>query len=174
MNDPYEQISDSNEIDRLRRERAEEAWRGMVDRKIEEAQKKGSFDNLPGQGKPLNLQKNPHAGERALAYELLQNNDYTLPWIAERSEILAAIAAFRADLTEALHRHHARLRAAGDEIQGHDAQREWRATLACLERDVAELNKRVSDVNLTIPVERLEVLKLNLDKELARLGAARE
>jgi hypothetical protein len=79
----------------MRRERAAQELRGGVEQAIEEAQKKGIFDNLPGKGKPLNLRKNPQAGENALAFDLLQNNDYTLPWIANRREMLEVIEAFR-------------------------------------------------------------------------------
>src|SRR5947209_9466432 len=45
-----------------------------IDEQIQEAQKRGDFDNLPGMGKPLALNENPYAGDRALGYNILQNN----------------------------------------------------------------------------------------------------
>jgi DnaJ family protein C protein 28 len=50
-------------------------WADLVDEQIREAQERGDFDNLPGAGKPLNLDDNPYAGDRALAFHLLKQND---------------------------------------------------------------------------------------------------
>jgi DnaJ homolog subfamily C member 28 len=49
-------------------------WVDAVEEQIRAAQERGEFDNLPGAGKPLNLDENPYAGERALAFHLLQQN----------------------------------------------------------------------------------------------------
>ena len=171
MKDPLEQPSDAEEIERLRRESKERAWRSNIDQIIDEAQKKGFFDNLPGKGKPLRLKKNPYAEESALAYELLQNNDYTLPWIAERKEIAQQIAALRADLLTSWRGHQGALRAADDGARQDFLAAEWQAYLQQQRAVVAELNEKIARVNLTIPVGRLEILKLRLDRELQRIGA---
>lgn len=171
MSDPFEKSSDKSELDRLRRENAEREWENAIDRVIEEALKAGKFENLPGKGKPLALDKNPYAGEQALAFELLQNNDYTLPWIAERNELLEAVARFREELALAWQRHRRRLHTA-DPTQ-EPAQRAWNVHLNEQEEALATLNKKIERANLNIPVTQLELLKLNLDRELARAGAAR-
>lgn len=49
-------------------------WRDVIEEQIREAQERGDFDNLPGAGKPLKLDENPYAGDRALAFHLLQQN----------------------------------------------------------------------------------------------------
>ncbi|MDT8307674.1 MAG: DUF1992 domain-containing protein, partial [Anaerolineae bacterium] len=98
MSDIYDKFSDKDAIERMRRQRREEDLRSVIERIIDEAAEKGAFDNLPGKGKPLKLNKNPYASDQALAFELLQNNDYTLPWIDKRNEILEKIAALRAAL----------------------------------------------------------------------------
>ena len=172
MTDPFEKNSDKSEIDRMRRESAERDLRGAVERIIDEAQKKGFFDNLPGKGKPLRLGKNRQAGERGLAFELLQNNDYTLPWIAKRGETLAAIEAFRAELARCWREYQYRLETAGDDLQHRAARKLWHEERDRLAAELRELNQKIMALNLTIPVERLEVLKLNLQNELARLGVA--
>ncbi|HSM56907.1 MAG TPA: DnaJ family domain-containing protein [Candidatus Sulfomarinibacteraceae bacterium] len=172
MSDLFDKISDSNELDRMRRERAEEDWRNAVDRIIDEAQQKGAFDNLPGQGKPLKQHKNPLTGERSLAHELLQNNDYTLPWIANRNELLEKIEALRADLQEEWAYYQMGLQTAvgpaRDEL--HEA---WRAYVRQFEARLIRLNRKITSVNLTIPAGKLEVMKLSLDRELQRVGASR-
>ena len=47
-----------------------------IDEQIHEAQARGDFDNLPGTGKPLNLDDTPFTGDKALAYSLLKQNGY--------------------------------------------------------------------------------------------------
>ena len=49
-------------------------WANLIDDQIRAAQEKGDFDNLPGAGKPLKLDDNPYAGDRALAFHLLKQN----------------------------------------------------------------------------------------------------
>lgn len=171
MSDPYEEISDHKAVERLKREHAERQLRSIVERKIEEAQKKGLFDNLPGKGKPLKLQRNPHAGERSLAFELLQNNDYTLPWIAARKEKLAAIEEIRRGLALQWRFYNKHLGEAALASEKRAVQDEWSLYLAGLQEEISELNREISDLNLSIPVEHLEIHKLNLRKELKRVGA---
>ncbi len=50
-------------------------WADVIEEQIRAAQERGDFDNLPGAGKPLNLDENPHAGDRALAFHLLKQNN---------------------------------------------------------------------------------------------------
>jgi hypothetical protein len=45
-----------------------------VEEQIQEAMEKGEFDNLPGKGKPLNLEEDQHiAPELRMAYRMLKN-----------------------------------------------------------------------------------------------------
>ncbi|GAC1641769.1 MAG: hypothetical protein NVS4B12_04360 [Ktedonobacteraceae bacterium] len=47
-----------------------------VEEQIRDAMERGLFDNLPGYGKPLNLDDNAYAGDKAMGYHLLKNNGY--------------------------------------------------------------------------------------------------
>jgi DnaJ homolog subfamily C member 28 len=58
-----------------------------IDEQIHEAQARGDFDNLPGAGKPLNLDENPFLGDKALAYSLLKQNGYAPPEVELAKEI---------------------------------------------------------------------------------------
>ena len=52
------------------------------------ALEEGKFDNLPGKGKPLHLEEsNPHALDWELAYHVIKESGYTLPWIETLHEI---------------------------------------------------------------------------------------
>jgi DnaJ family protein C protein 28 len=51
-----------------------QAWRSYVEERIQAALERGEFDNLRGTGRPLDLDVNTLAGDRALAYSVLKAN----------------------------------------------------------------------------------------------------
>jgi DnaJ homolog subfamily C member 28 len=67
-------------------------WRDHVEELLEEARERGEFDNLEGAGKPLRLEKNVYAGDKALAYSLLKNNQMAPPEIERGKEVDAELA----------------------------------------------------------------------------------
>jgi hypothetical protein len=72
-----------------------ESWDSHVDRVIREAQVRGEFDNLPGEGKPLDLEDNPFAGEWQSAYRIARNAGAAPLWVILDREITADRAALR-------------------------------------------------------------------------------
>ncbi len=68
----------------------EGALRRLADRKIEEAMAEGKFDNLPGRGKPLELEDMPAAENARLAWwalRILKQNDVTPHEVIYRKQI---------------------------------------------------------------------------------------
>ena len=62
----------------------------IADRKIEEAMQEGKFDNLPGAGKPLDLEPMPATEKARLtwwALRLLKQNEFTPDEIVWRKQI---------------------------------------------------------------------------------------
>ena len=60
----------------------------IAEKRIEEAQAQGAFDNLPGQGKPLALEDTSHVPEELrMAYKILRNAGCLSPELEERKEI---------------------------------------------------------------------------------------
>jgi DnaJ family protein C protein 28 len=150
-------------------------WETVMDELIEEAMRNGDFDNLPGKGKPLKLSKNLFGAETELAYGLLKNNDYTLPWISQRREIMADIDTFRERLQAAWLGYGAEYRVTEDELALRSLEAGWRHYLNKeVSEEIEKLNKRIADVNLKQPREVEEILKLNLKRELDRIGARDE
>ena len=146
-------------------------WKDAAEEAIEEAIRSGAFDDLPGRGKPLKLVTNPYAPGTELAYQLLQDNQYTLPWIAERTSLLTRIQDLRDEIRQTwpqLLSEYQGLESDSDRLNlvGH-----WRGQLAVWEAQIAELNKEIADLNLKQPGDQLEIMKLSLDIELARAGA---
>lgn len=64
-----------------------------AERHINEAQKKGVFDNLPGSGEPLHLDDNSFVPEELRAvYHVLKNAGYLPPELMDRKEAITLSA----------------------------------------------------------------------------------
>lgn len=60
----------------------------IAEQRIAEAQQRGEFDNLPGQGRPLQLEDMSHVPpELRMAYKVLRNAGCLPPELAERKEL---------------------------------------------------------------------------------------
>ena len=60
----------------------------IVEQKIREAQMKGEFDNLPGAGKPVEIEDDRHVPEDLrMAYKILKNANCVPPEIELKKEI---------------------------------------------------------------------------------------
>ncbi len=149
-------------------------WSDVMEDLFEEAMRSGAFDDLPGRGKPLNLFKNPYAPGTELAYQLLKDNNYTLPWIAQRQEILADIDNLRAEIGRDWRCYYAEFLPARDALIRASLERGWRQRLDAWDKQIATLNKRIAGLNLKQPGQGLEILKLTLESELYRAGASRK
>lgn len=149
-------------------------WNNIVSQRIEEAMRRGEFDNLPGRGKPQRIQREPFVPEdQQMAFTLLQNNDLTPDWIGERKEILRLKEGFQEQVqsiaAEALTRWHAAEDAAGRQA----VLATWHRWLLRWETELGEINRRIQNLNLKQPIAHLEVIKLRLDDELRRAGVTR-
>jgi hypothetical protein len=70
------------------------ALRRLADKRIEDAIQEGKFDNLPGAGKPLNLDPIPTEENARLmwwALRILKNNNFTPEEIVDLTLLVSAI-----------------------------------------------------------------------------------
>jgi hypothetical protein len=67
-------------------------WEDLVERKIQEAQERGAFDNLRGRGQPLNLETNPYARDWELGFKILKDGGFAPTWVEASREMEAALA----------------------------------------------------------------------------------
>jgi DnaJ family protein C protein 28 len=140
--------------------RNEGEWRDLVEQRIQEAMARGAFENLPGQGQPLNLSRNPYLDPALeLAYGLLKNNGYAPEWIARDKEIREELEAARARLRTAWVQHQAN---PADEAL-------WRGAVARFEEAINQLNHKIDDFNLIVPILSCQRVRLRLADELRRL-----
>ncbi|MEW5871617.1 MAG: DnaJ family domain-containing protein [Chloroflexota bacterium] len=140
-----------------------------IEEHIRRAAEEGKFDNLPGKGKPLRLEGDPLADpEWRLAYHVLREGGYTLPWIELQQEIDAESEAARAGLRRAWAWRQKAL--AGGEPPGL-VEAEWQRARRRFAARVEKLNRRIFDYNLQVPAERLQRRKLDVEREAAQVCA---
>ena len=149
-------------------------WDSVMDELIQDAMRSGAFDDLPGKGKPLKLSKNLFAPEEQLAHQLLKDNNYTLPWIAERRKVQARIDAFRSEVSRVARRYRAEYEIAAGETVRLALSTGWSRQLSRWQMTIATLNRQIANANLKQPAEHLEIYKLTLENELRRAGAGQD
>lgn len=133
-----------------------------IDEIIRRATEEGRFENLPGSGKPLKMEENPHESpDWRLANHLLKENDFTLPWIADRQEI----EAWLADERQALQR-------AWDWFRQNPQDSDtWHTARRRFKEQVELINKRIWNYNLGVPAPGFQRMKVNVEREIRRITA---
>ena len=77
----------------IRSERTLEAWESWVDQAIRDAQERGEFSNLPGEGQPVQVDRNPLAGDRELGFHVLRNADVLPAWMELARDVSSRLSA---------------------------------------------------------------------------------
>ena len=143
---------------------------------IRRAIEAGQFDNLPGKGKPLRLNENPHEDpEWRLAYHVLHNGGFSLPWIETRREIENEIETVRQELGRAWDEYQAASRSGRDRGCGRLANRTGPVTKRAVDifnLKIPEINKRIFNYNLEAPSASLQLLRVDVERELAAVMAS--
>ena len=139
-----------------------------IEELLRKAMAEGKFDNLPGKGKPLQLDEaNPHADpEWQLAYRMLKESGYSLPWIEEIREIEKELETARKALQIPWKWHQAALSQSRDEssISG-----EWKRAQDAFNEMLTSINKRIRNYNMQVPAARFQRPILNYDRELQKI-----
>ncbi len=139
-----------------------------VEEHLRKAMEEGKFDDLPGKGKPLKLEAdNPHADpEWELAYRMLKEAGYSLPWIETIRDIEREIEAARADLQQAWDWHRSAGKATPSENFVND---DWERSQELFKEKLGSLNQRIRNYNLEVPIVRFQRPLLNLLRELEKI-----
>ena len=148
-------------------------WNNMIDDIIEDGRSQGMFDNLKGQGKPLNLNKNPFNQNSEIADTLLKENNMVPAWLAQRNDTQAEIHTLRQKISRTWRRYDQEYRFAQDTGIKSGLELAWDDEIKKWEAAILKINKLVDSYNLKRPINNLEMFKLRLDDELERVGARR-
>ena len=139
-----------------------------IEEHIQKAIKEGQFDNLPGKGKPLKLDDNPHENpDWRLAYILLKNSGFSLPWLEARREIEEDLAQAQSELQRTWDY---RQRALAENPQANLANDAWQRAVAAYHLRIGEINKRILNYNLTVPTAHFQMLAVDADRERLKLS----
>jgi hypothetical protein len=134
-------------------------YQGVIDQQFAQAEAAGMFTNLPGQGRPLNLNDDANVPEdERLGYRMLHTSGFAPPWMEARS-----------DIDEERRRIDGWLNHANDRWSHLDsAGRE--KLVAEFRRKLDALSSMILDYNLRVPPSVGQMRGIELTKELARLG----
>lgn len=138
-----------------------------IDEIIRRAMEAGHFDNLPGKGKPLNLEDNPFEDPTwRMAHHVLRSGGFTLPWIETLREIESNLEEARRTLRRVWSWRETSL-SQGKDFQWVDA--EWRRAVGVFREQILALNKRIQSYNLEVPNDRFQRQLINVEGELEKI-----
>ena len=131
---------------------------------IQNAIARGEFDNLAGRGNPLNLQENQLVDQDwRLAFSLLEQHGFALPWIEHRNYIEETLALAKEKLQRTWTWRVSQPQ--GDSL----AEREWQKAVSEFEESTASLNNRIDAYNLAIPADVFYRPRINIEREIGEV-----
>jgi hypothetical protein len=147
----------------------------LMDEIFRDAQRKGEFSNLPGEGKPLRLDEDGHTpAHLRSAYKLLKDNDMAPDWIEQGHSLDQRREKLIDALKRAAHTYRGALndaaRSPEPEQYRQRAERVWLAAQNALREQAGQYNREVLSYNLKVPRGIIHKTTLNLDLELSRLS----
>ena len=138
-----------------------------IDEIIRQAIERGEFDDLPGRGQPLDLSENPHADpEWHLAYRMLKESGFSLPWIEARQEIEKNLAQAREALARSWGWRQEQGAAGNTPLW---VEEDWRKAQAVFHSAIEALNKKIHTYNLQTPSPRFQRALVAVEREIERV-----
>ena len=126
----------------------------FIEELIRNAQAKGEFDNLKGKGKPLKRDEHPLAGENKMAFKMVKEAGFTLPFIEEQKKLRAQLEEIKSNLLTAARSY------TGDPF----STTRWKHAQRIFRAEAADYNKAARIYNLKAPHEKFHVLPLMIDR----------
>ena len=129
----------------------------------------GDISHLPGAGKPLRLDDNPHTpSDQRAAQKIMQDHNVTPDWVAAGKALEQNEAKLLATIDERAKAYVAALRAAAPPSQREYARQSWSRFQGRLEKAIDKHNRAALDYNLKAPPGIPHKLGLNADALLER------
>ncbi|KAL2650019.1 hypothetical protein R1flu_018147 [Riccia fluitans] len=137
----------------------------VAEQRITQSILRGEFEKLPGKGKPIKLESNPHADPAEdLAYRILAKNGFAPEWVELNKEIRLKIRRWRKALDLAWQK---KLEADScGEAQPDDLK--WESLLPKFDSELQEINQKVRKYNLLVPFGR-QLMCYRLEREIRTL-----
>jgi DnaJ family protein C protein 28 len=147
-----ENSTDSQTTENVRKRRGKK-YQDYVEELIQEAQERGEFSNLPGAGKPLQLEDETAAGDKALGYHMLKSSGFVPTEVELANEIRKEQERAEARLKRIVHQGRAlrsrRVPPFASEKRAFNITVENAAS--AYENTLRELNRKILTLNLMAP-----------------------
>ena len=148
-------------------------YHDYIEEQIQEAVARGEFNNLPGTGKPLNLEDDHLAGDKTSAYRLLKQNGYAPPEIELLKEIRRENERVEQQMnrlrTQARDLRSRRVPPFPSEKRAYNESVE-KAASACEEK-LRGLNRKILTFNLSVPTT-MHMTFLDVEKKMQQFRDA--
>lgn len=157
----------------------------IADRKVRDAQDEGAFDNLPGKGKPLNLEIDPRVPpEQRAAYRLMREAQLLPDWIQIDKEIRTRLEQWEARIEQYARGRELdlqRLETSSAPQVKETIDRLRERFLVQAVKSLKEINHQIDRLNLIAPTPAQQKIRIDveqritvLDERFPRLLAPRE
>jgi DnaJ family protein C protein 28 len=131
---------------------------------LRKAFEEGKFDDLPGKGKPIRWDDNPFVeSDWQMAFHMLREAGFALPWMETRKEIETQLEAARASLKRAWD-WKASATASGRSPAF--VEDEWLRALRTFREQITEINQRIFNYNLEVPLPRFQRRPVDAEAEV--------
>ena len=138
-------------------------WETGVDIAIRKAMEAGEFNNLPGEGQPLDLSIDPYTpADMQLAHKIMKQNGIAPDWIVQSKTLTAKLDSWQS-----------RLKAAHKTYSKTNNLVTWQTAKEKLGEVAEKLNKEVVAFNLKLPPGVPHRPLLNLRIAIKRLSAGK-
>ena len=142
-----------------------------IERTIQEAIDAGLFDDLQGAGRPINWEDESLVDEDwVMAFRIMREGGFGPAWIELHKEIKAELDKARQAVLGSWRWRQERLGGSVRESERRYVEAEWWRARTVFAEALAELNNKIVDFNLMVPVARLHKFKLDVAQELAGMG----
>lgn len=165
--------NDSTPAEDDHRHRMRFQWNDLMEDIIEDGRRRGLFNDLPGAGKPLDLEHNVYEGSQTLANQIMKTNDIRPVWLSQRLGVSEKIEEFREEVGRTWERYNLALTHAQGDTHRQALTLGWDDICRRWQEHIDKLNKEIDTYNLKRPHGQLELFKLRLLDELKRVGAPR-
>ncbi len=136
-------------------------WETAVDVAIRKAMEAGEFNNLPGTGRPIDLNADANVpSDMQLAYKIMRENGIAPDWIVQSKAITAKIESWQSRLNNAYKNYRAT-----------KSEYAWMAAREKLGEDAEKLNKEIVSFNLKLPPAIAHRPLINLRQAVERLSS---
>ncbi len=144
--------------------------RNWLEKAIQEAQERGLFDNLEGAGRPINWEDESLVDkEWLMAFRIMREQGLAPEWVELHKELGEELNKAREAVLRAWRWRQERIEGARGE-QRRYVDGEWQRAREAFAQTIAELNAKIANFNLIVPIPSLQKFKLDLAEELTALG----